>query len=112
MYEGSDVGPGQLCTQCVHNLLVLEDRSDAYAIVKLSFAPARAVIGTKASGQSGNYFFAVFSAAPLHNFNIQPAADLPVEQGQFRVDGAFDGPSDEILASSFIQYAFHGSNTW
>jgi hypothetical protein len=25
---------------------------------------------------------------------------------------SLDGPSDEIFALSFIQYAFHGSNAW
>jgi hypothetical protein len=57
------------------------------AMAQLFFAPAFTIGLGELSRQGDNDLFAVFGALTLKDFGLDAVADLPVEEGDFGVDG-------------------------
>jgi hypothetical protein len=57
------------------------------AMAQLFLAPASAIGLGELLGQGGDDLFAIFGALALEDFGVDAVADLPVEQGDFGVDG-------------------------
>ncbi len=93
------MGPAQLCPQCGHNLGVGEGFSEVEAVAELSGAPAFAVGLGELLGEGFEGLFAVLGALALEDLGLDALADLPVELGEFGVDGgggALFGAVDQL----------------
>jgi hypothetical protein len=61
------------------------------AMPQLFCAPASAVSLREALGEGNNHLFSIFSALTLQHFGPDAFADLPIEQGDFCIDGSGGG---------------------
>lgn len=88
--DAPQMGPAQLCTQCVHNLHVWKHLSESHHVEQVSFREPTAKLAGQLCTQCGHNLLAV--ARPLLFQNVCPdaLADLPVEQHQGGVDALRD----------------------
>jgi hypothetical protein len=91
--------PGQLSPHCGDNLFVGKSRSEPETMPQLSLAPAFAVGLGELSGEVDDFLFAIFAPLSLQYLGLNAVANLPIQQGDFSVDGnggALFGGVDEL----------------
>ncbi len=94
------VRPGQLCTQCVHNVFVRKDLREANHVKKIRTAEPPAMVRRQFSTQCVDNLLSIRRPSLPKDLLSNPAADVPVECDQTGVDRL-----GHLLASRFNQSA-------
>jgi hypothetical protein len=81
------VRPTQLSPQCGDNLLIRESLGKLDHPTQIFLCVAPTVVGHQLSRQCGDNLFPIGSPLAAQNFQVDPPADPPIEEGKRHIDG-------------------------